>query len=338
MAKEEAAKVKKRISSLKAALEDYRNLIHAFKDIGDGLAYTYLNKWDIKPMSFKESPGFISGKKSNRLERRVLRGAFEANGIALMNDLTNCLRYGDLTIPRGDAFMLLELKSGKHRTERDARQMAASKLITGYLDNDVATGLYELPHPICRQSLTTQESDHLEALNKLISKSDGNVFEVVEPGIVYGILRDDNFDDLAPLMLEMSKPLCSIVNQSKYQNTGYSPFTLSIKDPSHVMDFYEGLFTIVVVLDLGLMEQKLRSDGWIMTVLDDEDWMLHLVEANPEDIQPMESKASRHFFLRIILEFLSLEWFLREISSMPTPGDLIELHAIANDPTNTRAE
>jgi hypothetical protein len=95
------------------------------KAIGDGVAFLYLSKWDLKTMVFKEKPGFISGKEGLSLERRVLREAFARGGFAILNDLTTCLRYGDLTVPGAEGFMIIELKSGGTgaRSDRAKRQV-----------------------------------------------------------------------------------------------------------------------------------------------------------------------------------------------------------------------
>lgn len=98
LTKQEAVQIKAGLVQIDQALDAYKSLIHIFKEIGDGLAFTYLDRWNIKPVSVRESPGFISGKQGSRMERKVLRSVFMAGGVAILNDITNNLRHGDVTV------------------------------------------------------------------------------------------------------------------------------------------------------------------------------------------------------------------------------------------------
>ncbi len=94
MSKESAQILKKKLTRSKEKTSEYQYLIYVFKLIGDGIAHIYINKWDIKPMSVKESAGFISGKKGSRLERKAFRKCITLTKRPLiLNDITNCLRY-----------------------------------------------------------------------------------------------------------------------------------------------------------------------------------------------------------------------------------------------------
>jgi hypothetical protein len=65
--KEEAKALKTHLSNLANRKGEYNSLIHLLKSIGDGLAFTIFNRYDLKPLVFKESPGALGG---NRGERR----------------------------------------------------------------------------------------------------------------------------------------------------------------------------------------------------------------------------------------------------------------------------
>jgi hypothetical protein len=70
-------------------------VISVLRSIGDAIAFIYGNRWDIKQMVMKEESGFITGKRGTRLERKILRKAFEIGATVVMNDLTHTLRHGD---------------------------------------------------------------------------------------------------------------------------------------------------------------------------------------------------------------------------------------------------
>lgn len=50
----------------------YQRVNRTLRYFADAIAFTYIDRWDIKPISRGSSAGFISGKDGFRLERRVL--------------------------------------------------------------------------------------------------------------------------------------------------------------------------------------------------------------------------------------------------------------------------
>ena len=153
---------------------EYRRLIVVFREIGDCLAFTYLDKYDIKPMAFKQSPGFVSGKKGTRFERRCLRRIFANGTIAILNDLTNCLRYGDLTVPVGGMPNLMELKSGKASGWRDDRQIERLSRLSVYLTTDRVTDWYHpgvMTHSQSSERRSTTAASSTNSLPPLSSRT-----------------------------------------------------------------------------------------------------------------------------------------------------------------------
>jgi hypothetical protein len=64
------------VERLSERLDDLRDLMFVFRLIGDAIAYTYLDRYDIKPLAFKDSPGFLTHKSGLRLELYCLRAVF----------------------------------------------------------------------------------------------------------------------------------------------------------------------------------------------------------------------------------------------------------------------
>ncbi|NNU33417.1 hypothetical protein HK413_03250 [Mucilaginibacter sp. S1162] len=119
--KEIATALKKEIEYQNDQIDLSERLLFVYRSIGDAMAYTFISRHDIKPLSEKQHAGFISNKKGNRFERQVLRLAFNRGAIAILNDLTNYLRYFDITIIKDhNVWLPLELKSGKKKTETRA--------------------------------------------------------------------------------------------------------------------------------------------------------------------------------------------------------------------------
>jgi hypothetical protein len=115
----EAQEVKEDIKRHYRTIEEYREVLYAFKSIGDALAFIYIPMWDVKPMAFKEDVGHVRGKEGLRHELAYLRMVFQVDeALAILNDLTNSLRYGDLTIVSERFCGPIEVKSGQHSCSR----------------------------------------------------------------------------------------------------------------------------------------------------------------------------------------------------------------------------
>ncbi len=316
LAKQEAAKRKQEIERARGLTDGYQELLVVFKAIGDAVAFTYLSKWDIKPLAYKESPGFISGKKGNRLERKIFRGVFSLGATAIMNDITNCLRYSDLTIVGGIGFMLIEVKSGrKHSTDdRAERQLEAARRIRKYLDTDRTDNLYNRPGPVVRAALRTEEIHHREALNRIVSKAiaDGVSYEEVEAGLCY--YAATGFDEAS---LKEVKAKCGeqvlVAYVNFIDNTAYYPFSLSIQNSEALYQFYTGRLNVLVFIDVATIFRICSTIGFSVELLSGEEWALKMTpQVGDEKRVPVD--VSRHMFGRIFGEFLSLQWFFHEMT------------------------
>jgi hypothetical protein len=272
-------------------------------------------------MAFKAAPGFIADKSGTKLERRILEEAFKRGIIAIQNDLTNCLRYGDITMPHEGTVQVVEVKSGEVDWPRNERQKQDLVKISDYLRNDKVQGLYGMDETIRRHSTETAEVNHTAIINQLITRSysEGNVLAEVEEGLLYHVAVDPSSDEISRAIEGKEPGLAMMVNELKFNNVGYFPFTLSLFEPEHWFDFYRGEFVICVFVDLAVVRRKLGAAGWKVSILEDEwpPWALHLTNPTGSDDKPSEIKVSRHFFGRLAAEFVSLDWILKESISRP---------------------
>ncbi|ULA69704.1 MAG: hypothetical protein LZF62_450052 [Nitrospira sp.] len=315
LTKDQAHHIKTGIARCEEAVSHYTRLLAILREVADGLAFTYLDRFDIKPMAFKDSPGFLSGKSGSRLERQFLRDSFKDKNIAILNDLTNCLRYGDVTvIDRERRVRIAEIKSGKNVTKRDLRQRAATEKMSTYFKNDIVDELYGFKVPIRRISLANEEKHRRNDLNALLASSlegDKSCYLEVEQGLFYLIEKEAN--SLLPEIIKQirGRPLVALINEYKQNNTAYYPFTLSVTDPDHLFQFYAGEFVIVVVVDSEAITSAFHNNDLTFELLPDGPWALTIRSSKGGD-EPV-FKVSSHFWARLAVEFLSLEWFLAEI-------------------------
>ena len=320
-AKDKSIEIKHHIKINQSRIKQYQAILLIFRDIGDALAFIYIDKWDIKPMSFKQSSGFISGKKGSRLERKCLRGTFEMGGVAFLNDLTHCLRYGDITVAKEGFFFIFEMKSGRWKNVREKRQVNDLKNIYEYLFSDKTEKLYGLQGEWARRPIHSDEVYHTKEINFLIndSISKGVVFDEVEKGLIYFAATRHDKDLLDKgINLSRKKPILELLNQKNIlELRGYHPFTLSIRNPEALYKFYDGKLQIIIGVDPSIIAEFFDQEGYNIKFLEKD--YNNLMAISPKIISPTKPEGlfvSRHFFGRIFYEFLSLKWVLSELTYM----------------------
>ena len=304
--------LRRRLLQIDQLSEQNDEMRHVVRAVVDAVVFIYLSKWDIKPLAFRESAGFLAGKKGARLEWQVLRRALRDGHPAILNDLTLSLRYGDITVPGGRGALILELKDTSHTTARSHRQAAALSKMQAYLETDRTSDLYDLAGPMVRTATDVEEADHRAAVNDMIrtAKTGPALWRRVEPGLWFGaIWAEGKLMDSAPLGECIGRPIACIVNQFKWEERAYVPFTLSFTDPDAVTAFYSGELVVGAVLDTGVLTEHLAQRGVGVAydfssprpiTLFKEEWR---IGGSPA------ISVGDHLFHRIFAEFASLKWF-----------------------------
>jgi hypothetical protein len=320
LSKDVSMALKTEIQNCLRKVDAYHYSIFVYKCVGDGIAHTYLTKWDIKPLSMKESPGFISGKKGARLERKALRASMKlTKKPMILNDLTNCLRYGDITVPKDGQFLLIEMKSGKTKKldSRSKRQLEKSQNIRRYLATDYSQNLYNKHGDFLRVDLISKETNHLKKVNRIIEQAmvRGYYWERLEQGLTCFVVKQ--YDGvLLDKFIARNKPshenLAVVLTPSDMQ--GYYPMTLAVRNPSALYGFFEGGLSILFFLDMYTLKSLFRKKDIALETLENDDWFARLTELQPMTTEPKTQMISRHFFYRIFSEFVSLKWFVKEMS------------------------
>lgn len=251
------------IKALRDRNHQYKGLINIFKAVGDGLAFLYLNQWDVKPLVFKEPSGFVSGKVGLTKELAILEGLFKVGKIAILNDITNCLRYGDITMAVNGFPYLIEVKSSRVKPARTMRQIENADKMLRYLASDRTESLYGVG-PVVRVNTHCYDKNYIKELNECIelALADGFCVREIEKGLTYYI-ESRSIDEafLNSIFSKIKKPLVFFANEVKHASLGYYPFTLSIESPEQLYDFYRGRFLISVIVDLHVLSSKFLNKG-----------------------------------------------------------------------------
>lgn len=325
--REEADKIRKKIEKANARIAGYFKQIFIWKCIGDGLAYAYISSFNIKHVFFdtnsmlpKEDSGFLSGKAGLANEKFCLLSAISHGVPAVLCDITNVLRFGDVCLlGAGDPYPI-EVKSRKQLNQRGQRQAIKLEKLHKFLANDYATDFRGSPE-VRRTELAIPVRDHLDVLNECIrsAKLDGYNLVCPEPGLAYWAMYEPG--PVPPLEeLAMVQPVMFILNLDKTdQNWApYLPFVNSVRDPAAVLDFITDKLTIVVVIELPVLCDRLAMPGWTVSILEHHD--LAILFEEPQS--GARWAVSRQFFGRLGFEFLSVEWFAEHERALVIQSDL----------------
>ena len=318
LSKAEAAEVKRSVARDEAGINVCQSLLRLTRSIADGLAFSVLPKWDIKPLSFKETAGFISGKQGLPLELRILRELLRKGEIALLNDITNCLRYGDITVPRMPSPAIIEVKSGSAENSRARRQMAKAEEIAAYLSTDVSNNWQGTGWTVTRRSLAQSERHHRRRLVNLVRNAinRGAAISWPEPSLCYMSLCSKSVTDV--LNTELPKfreaPFAYPLFPAQEHPNYYYPLTLSITDSDAWWAVVSGEVSLVVLIDPGRVKALGRAQRLNVEQLYGFEWQWTVSSTDAlGDLGPLQ--VSRQFFGRVAGEFLSLRWLMEEVGA-----------------------
>nr|MBK9653062.1 hypothetical protein [Bacteroidota bacterium] len=96
----------------------------------------------------------------------------------------------------------------------------------------------------------------------------------------------------------------------KFPEQGYFPFSLSIFNPNNYLDFLEGVFSIIIFIDIRYVDKIAKKYNFIRVPSDDPQFVFSFT--NERDSNLPQFNMSVHIFHRIPLEFVSLRWLLND--------------------------
>ena len=313
-------------NQIEVKIDNYKRLIYLIRTIADGIVFIYFDKWDIKRFSLendtqyvKRDMGNISGKIGSRKEKFFLKKIIKKNIPAILNDITNVLRHGDICVPglSEDGSIVpqsLEIKTSIHRNKRIARQMEAINRLNNYLITDKMT--FGNNETRIRRDCYSDEINYVENINKIIELAylSGAHVEKIEEGLAYLVVRDKK--GITPELLDkikMDKPMAFFATPAWEHWLSHYPFTLSIKKSEHLFDFMNMTLHILVFIDKEKIKSIFLKNGIQLDVKQNSLYILSNLRYTESKEQACIDKITDQFFYRTVHEFLSLEWFMQEI-------------------------
>lgn len=315
--KERSKEIASLISKFEEKIESYRYIIYIWKMYGDSIAFHFCDKYSIKHFLYnenyhvKETAGFISGKEGIKSEIMLLKKAAQKNVPAVLCDLTNTLRHGDVCLLGHNDPYPIEVKTSGKLNKRGEKQLRNIDELNSFLIKDEADNFRGVG-PVIRREHIGKEQYHLHAINDCISKSYEEGISHVSPerGIHYLAitkLKKNIFDQIPGKYIHM-------LNLNDYKREmnwhPYTPFQLSL-NPEHIYNFTNGNLIILVLLDLQVIKRRFKRNGLHITFLQDEHWYAQVSATG--NILDGGLRVSTQSFLRIAFEFQSLTWAIKQL-------------------------
>ncbi|TQQ28736.1 hypothetical protein FLL66_13975 [Vibrio cholerae] len=324
LSKNDAKIVKGKMGELEEEIKDRQKLAYIYRCIGDGIVFKFISKWNLKRFFYevdspdvKSDAGSLGNKDGLKNELGLVYDAIEHDVPAVLNDLTNVIRHGDVCLLGADDPHVIEVKSSQNKNKRVERQISAINKIHDYLSNDIAdiAGVEDMR----RVELSAEEVHFNDVINELIENSSAQSLARVSPeeGIFYAAI-DVNLEektDYDEIFKSVEKPMGFMLNTFKNDLLwdNYYPFALSIQSPESFYRFVNGEVFIIVMIDLAVMERKARQVGLDTELVFDGSMALLFSKELVGFDEPLRFVISEHYFGRLGFEFLSLDWFFKEL-------------------------
>lgn len=315
----------KTLLSLERRVEGLRQRAYIWRCFGDAIAFVYLDKFALKQTFYstettspKQDGGFIVGKEGLTNEIALLDAALGHGVPAMLTDLTNTIRHGDLCLMVGADPILIEVKTSKKMNERGKKQLKSIQKLQKFFETDKAEGLRGFSE-VRRVVFRLPERTYVDQMNKCLVGATRVACAIRRPerGLYYVVLtRGSPPIDEVLSSLKLRRPWVYSLNSFKSSRTWapYMPFVLTLRDAEALWQFIRGEIFIIVVLDLEVLFKVVRKKGIELTINSENgEYPLLAKLVKNEGIVGI----SEHILTRVGLEFVSPEWIvLSSVESM----------------------
>lgn len=331
--REGAALLRKQIATCDRIVGKYLDQLYIWRCIGDGLAYAYIDTFNMRQVLFetadysvKPEAGFISGKDGFADELWWLIEAIKHGVPAVLSDITNSVRYGDVCLLGGPDPYPFEVKSHpSRRNQRGKRQAAKLAELQKFLEEDVAVDFRGSPY-VRREATEMDSNCCIEQMNQCIQSARPGGYSICcpEPGLIYAAIDGDI--DLSLIFdnkdMEQSSLFILNIEKSEKRWVPYLPFVNGIRDTNVLFDFILGNMSLLVLVDAAYLCKQLAMPGWKVSMIE-HPTMIILFEHESGGT----FASSKQFYGRFGFEFMSLRWFVEhQKSTLPKSlSDMQEL-------------
>lgn len=324
ISKNDAAAIRVKINFSIRREYGYKSLLYIWRCFGDAVVFIYYERTGIRPYMYghadnapKPLPGPLSKSKGFQLERRLTNFVIERGAQAILCDVTNIIRHGDICFLGLDDPRVIEVKTSKNQGSRSLRQARSIEAINEYLDTDQTNCLLGLS-PIARYNIDHKDQNHSDKIPEFLDRGRRVGFSHLNPetGIKYFyITRNDEAELSRHLNLE-SESIVFILNEAKDSKAWelYIPFTLSLRPPEALYSFIAEDFILAVVIEIAELKKVAHNRGYIFSLTDDESFPYRLEKDECEGGYPVSIGISGPSFNRLAFDFLSFNTLLDHFS------------------------
>lgn len=307
-----------RRSSFEARARGHRLSIYYWKAFGDAIAFLHCDRFALKHLYYnthnlgvRQDAGFISGSAGFEQELKALKGLLDIGIPSVLCDLTNTIRYGDVSILVGNDPVVVEVKSSRTRDRRRSRQLQKLKMLSEFYKTDVSHGLRGLD-TVHRVEIGSEARSFEGEFNECIEAAyeRGYAVDAPEPGVRYLAIRGDvELDDVFG-EVDLEEPWLFSLNEAKRERAWapYYPFTLLIRSERALYDFLLGRLFLIVVLDVAVIKDQVRGMGWSVEVETEADYAVQASRNGGQERAGLGTNA----LARVAFEALSLRWVVEE--------------------------
>nr|WP_156889263.1 hypothetical protein [Halomonas sp. 1513] len=318
LGKRESKALKGLIKRRKESVAGNKYLLYLWRCFGDGLVFKFISKWNLKRFLYeadsaeiKQKSGNIHGKDGLEQELSLLMDAIKNNVPAILCDLTNVIRHGDLCLLGASDPVVIEVKSSENKNKRVERQLESIRKLQKYLDEDV--GNVGGVEGMQRVELHGEERHHGEAFNHALDLSKDRPYAKLSPeeGLHYIALNTEYEKDFDEVFEGIEAPIVYMLNQAKTEQRwdNYYPFVLSIKDPVNLYRFIAGEVYVVVMISSIVLKEMASDIGYELEISEFENEAFIFSRPLTGCDESFKAIVSEHFSGRLGLEFMTLEWF-----------------------------
>ena len=230
---------------------------------------------------------------------------------ALLCDLTNSIRHGDICLLGASDPHLIEVKSRSDGGARGARQRVDVTRLNDFFDND---GGEVLGAPtVARGALSSEPVDYCGVLNEVIAstRANGRCVASPEPGVQIIGKRTSGRGNIFDGVTMTGRLGVYSLNAWKMDRTwlSYRPFTLLIREPEALFEFIAGDIFLVVLIDFDCLVEAFKAVGLTARLNRDSSYF---VTGDWPDQMDGAWGISSHYADRIGLELLSPRWVAAE--------------------------
>lgn len=296
----------------------YQQILRSFRLFCDCLIFMQVDRSDVKALSQGNAAGFISGKCGFTLEWRILKKITEHGVPAILSDLTNWVRIGDIiVVPNDGVFRIIEVKSGAAEDKRTKRQKRKIDNFFNYL----VTGKTKIKNlSLSRVEIGNHLNKYADHVTKICqdARNYGTCIKLVEPGLAYYATTGANLDKLDHTLLQIKNPFVLILTPESYVMSRYPifPIPLSIKCPDCVADFLADRLSIGVVVDLDTVKSYFEKYNLNVEVDAFEENSKPSFRVTSDSMRGGHVNVPRQTFARYLMEFSGLESLAQTVSDV----------------------